>query len=355
MREKVKGKKNEYRVVAKKDFSITEGQHEAIVSEEIWEKAHSKRINTGVKFASKSGQDRAYLLTGILKCPKCGSSMYANRIRWTKKDGTEKEIMYYSCSRNKMKRGGFCDYNANLKKTDIEPLVVEVIKQLIRDKEFAIGIKKRIGMNVDVSRIIKEIDNYELKLKEVKTNKTRLEEEVDSLPLNIRYRERKICDMTARIDSMYDIITELEEKIEDAQYKKRAIEEKSLTLENIYRILEHFSEFYDIINDEERKELLLELIKEVHIYPERECEYPLKSIKFNFPIFQNGKEVDEIFLNKQLNVETLVVLSHKKPDSHLEVKIDFDNTSLDKTAIAERAEKRKTQEKTTYKICKVEE
>ena len=29
-------------------------------------------------------------------------------------------------------------------------------------------------MNVDVSRIIKEIDNYELKLKEVKTNKTRL-------------------------------------------------------------------------------------------------------------------------------------------------------------------------------------
>ncbi len=25
------------------------------------------------------------------------------------------------------------------------------------------------------------------------------------------------------------------------------------------------------------------------------------------------------------HVETLVVLSHKKPDSHLEVKIDFDN------------------------------
>lgn len=49
------------------------------------------------------------------------------------------------------------------------------------------------------------------------------------------------------------------------------------------------------------------------------------------------------------HIETLVVLSHKKPDSHLEAKIDFDNTSLDKTAIAERAEKRKPQEKTTYK------
>ena len=317
MREKVKGKKNEYRVVAKKDFSITEGQHEAIVSEEIWEKAHSKRVNTGVKFASKSGQDRAYLLTGILKCPKCGSSMYANRIRWTKKDGTEKEVMYYSCSRNKMKRGGFCDYNANLKKTDIEPLVVEVIKQLIRNKEFAIGIKKRIGLNVDASRVIKEIDNYELKLKEVKFNKTRLEEELDSLPLDIKYRERKICDMTARIDSMYDIITELEEKIEDAQYKRRAIEEKSLTMENIYRILEHFSELYCIMNDEEKKELIAELIQEIQIYPKGESEYPLKSIKFNFPVLQDGKEVEEIFLKKQLNVETLVLLSHKEPDSHI--------------------------------------
>ena len=51
----------------------------------------------------------------------------------------------------------------------------------------------------------------------------------------------------------------------------------------------------------------------------------------------------------QDDVETLVVLSHKKPDSHLEVKIDFNNTSLDKTAIAKRAEKRKPQEKTIYK------
>lgn len=51
----------------------------------------------------------------------------------------------------------------------------------------------------------------------------------------------------------------------------------------------------------------------------------------------------------QDDVETLVVSSHKKPDSHLEVKIDFNNTSLDKTAIAERAEKRKPQEKTIYK------
>lgn len=62
------------------------------------------------------------------------------------------------------------------------------------------------------------------------------------------------------------------------------------------------------MNDEERKELLLELIKEVHIYPEGESDTPLKSMKFNFPVYKDGQEVNEIFLDKQTNVETLVCL-----------------------------------------------
>ena len=122
----------------------------------------------------------------------------------------------------------------------------------------------------------------------------------------------KIRDMTARIDSMYDIIAEIKEKIDDARYRKQAIEEKSLTFENIYRILVHFSKIYDKTDDEDRKELLAELIKEIHIYPEGESDYPLKSIKFAFPILLDGKEVDEIFLNKPSSVESVVCLERKE-------------------------------------------
>ena len=348
-KERVKGKKNEYKLVKQKEYCLVDGQHEGIISEELWQKAQEKRLVTGIKYASKLGKERAHLLTGIIKCPKCGCGMYANRVCWTKKDGTYKEVMYYSCSRNKQSRGRHCDYSANLKKTDIEPLVVEVIKKLVQDEEFAVEIKRRIGVQVDTDKIDTELFNYENKLKEVEANKSRLEREIDTLPLGAAHRDRKILDMTTRLDALYDNIAEIESNIEDVRFRKKAAEEKALTLENIYKILMHFSELYDIMNDEERKELLAELIQEIQIYPEGESDCPLKSIKFNFPVFQNGKETEEVFLNKPLNVETLVVLSHKKPDSHLEVKIDFDNTSLDKMAISERAEKRKPQEKTTYK------
>ncbi len=350
-REKVKGKRDEYRVVKKQDYCLVDGLHEGIVSEDIWKKAHEKRLETGVKLASKLGKDRSHLLTGIIKCPKCGGGMYTNRVCWTNKDGTYKEVIYYACSRNKLDRGHSCSYKANLKKTDIEPLVIELIKEIIKDEYFATEIKKRIGIKIDTTKIDIEISNYENKLKEVELNKSRLEHEIDTLPIDVNHRERKLHDMMLRLDSLYDIIVEIEEKIEDARLRRKSVEIESVTLENIYKILEHFGELYDIINDEEKKELISFLINEIQIYTEEESVCPLKSIKFNFPVFQNGKEVRDIILKKQANVETLVVLSKKIPDSHINIDVEFGESegqfSLKK--IKERAESRKPKEKVTYK------
>ncbi len=75
-------------------------------------------------------------------------------------------------------------------------------------------------------------------------------------------------------------------------------------------VREH-NELYDITSDEEKKELISTLVKEIQIYPEGESEMPLKSMKFNFPVYKDGKEVREIFLNNSTNVETLVSLYRK--------------------------------------------
>ena len=145
VREKVKGTKNEYKQVPQEDYIIAEGQHEAIISEELWNAAHGKRELTGVKSPSKIGRDRAHLLSGILKCPKCGGPMYTNKHAWTNKDGTYKEVYYYVCSKARAARGKTCEYKTMLKKTDIEPLVIEAIRELIQNQGFAGEIKSRIG------------------------------------------------------------------------------------------------------------------------------------------------------------------------------------------------------------------
>ena len=316
-REKVKGTKNEYKQVHAEDYILEDGQHEGIISEELWQKVHAKRMATGIKQPSKIGKDRSHLLTGILKCPLCGSSMYTNKHAWTNKDGTYKEVYYYICGRNKQERGHHCDYKASLRKTDIEPLVIEAVKELVSDKYFAKEIEKRIGVQTDTTAIDKELANYESKLKEVDLNKARLEREIDNLPIDARFRERKIHDMTLRLDALYDTIVELEERIEDAKLRKSSIEMETITLDNIYKLMLNFGKLYDIISDEEKKSLITYLIKEIQIYPNGESEQPLKSIEFNFPIYRDGQEVRRLLWEKGNTVDIVPSLHTARLDGQL--------------------------------------
>ena len=268
------------------------------------------------------------MLSGLLKCPVCGSPMYTNKHAWTNKDGTYKEIYYYVCSRNRMVRGKHCEYKAMLKKTDIEPMVIEAIREIVRNEEYAQAIKKRIGVQIDTKAVDKELEGYQAKLKEVDLNKTRLEREIDSLPADAKYRERKLHDMTLRLDSLYDVIVELEEKIEDARLRRDAIKQQAITLENIYKIMVNFDCVYNIINDEEKRNVVTALIKEIEIYRNDESEYPLKRIGLNFPVFKDGGEVTELLWDKGNTVETVVLLSKGMVDSR-KVKVDFSLEDMD--------------------------
>ena len=209
-------------------------------------------------------------------------------------------------------------------------MVIEAIREIVRNEEYAQAIKKRIGVQIDTKSVDKELEGYQAKLKEVDLNKTRLEREIDSLPADAKYRERKLHDMTLRLDSLYDVIVELEEKIEDARLRRDAIKQQAITLENIYKIMVNFDCVYNIINDEEKRNVVTALIKEIEIYRNDESEYPLKRIGLNFPVFKDGGEVTELLWDKGNTVETVVLLSQQKPDDTIEIDLDLDE--LDATS-----------------------
>lgn len=207
-------------------------------------------------------------------------------------------------------------------------MVIEAIREIVRNEEYAQAIKKRIGVQIDTKAVDKELEGYQAKLKEVDLNKTRLEREIDSLPADAKYRERKLHDMTLRLDSLYDVIVELEEKIEDARLRRDAIKQQAITLENIYKIMVNFDCVYNIINDEEKRNVVTALIKEIEIYRNDESEYPLKRIGLNFPVFKDGGEVTELLWDKGNTVETVVQLVRKIPDTYIDITVDMDELDL---------------------------
>ena len=98
----------------------------------------------------------------------------------------------------------------------------------------------------------------------------------------------------------------------------------------------------------------LNMIAEVHLHPKETWEEGknlIKEIKYAFPV---SKEVMDALRENVASVETVVLLSHKKPDGHINVKVEFGEgegkVPLDN--IAKRAEEYKPKERVTYKMIK---
>ena len=90
---------------------------------------------------------------------------------------------------------------------------------------------------------------------------------------------------------------------------------RQLLLRIIYKIMVNFDCVYNIINDEEKRNVVTALIKEIEIYRNDESEYPLKRIGLNFPVFKDGGEVTELLWDKGNTVETVVLLSQHRDKS----------------------------------------
>ena len=84
--EKKIGTRNEMHVVEQDDFPVYDGQHEAIVSEEDWNLAQSKRKRTGKRREKVGKTGNVSILSAIIKCPCCGKSMYSNTSKPHAKD-----------------------------------------------------------------------------------------------------------------------------------------------------------------------------------------------------------------------------------------------------------------------------
>lgn len=114
--QKKKGTRDQYETVKSDDYIVSDGVHKAIVSEDVWQKAHKKRKETGVARIKTHSLDHEHKLSGILKCPVCGDSVDGNVNRKRKTVGTEEKYydnFYYCCKHRKLAAGKKCNLESS--------------------------------------------------------------------------------------------------------------------------------------------------------------------------------------------------------------------------------------------------
>ena len=310
--EKVHGTRNDYHLVEQDNYILVDGLHEAIIPEDLWEKAQVKLISQAKKYehVNRGKNDHIHLLSGIVKCPVCGVGMYGNKSIKHKKDGTKyKDFFYYGCKHRNMTRGHKCDYKKQVNEELLDSAVAEVIIKLVSNPKFAALMQSKINMKVDTTVIDREIEAFEKQLRHSYTVKSKLAEEIDMLDPDDKHYTRMKTDLNDRLYKMYDKIEEIESKLIEAKAKKTAIEADKITGDNIYKVLICFEKLYGVMNDEEKRKFVEELISEVHIYEERRPNGQwLKSIKFKLPIIEEDMEMS---LDNDDHIEAVAYLKAK--------------------------------------------
>ena len=309
--EKIKGSRNQYHIVKQDDYMLSEGIHDAIVSEDDWNLAHQKRLKNGVKQIKTHSLDHEHVLSGILKCPICGTGMYGNVNRKKKNDGTYyKDYFYYACKHRKYIDGKKCDYNKQWGEDIIDAAVEEFISKLVQNSSFSNAIRDKINGSIDTEALETELAGLRKEHKKKENAISRIGDEIDALDFSDRLYQRKYDDKQNRMAKLYDELDEIELSIEALTIRLDNIRQQRVSGENIYMYLQYFDKLYDKFTDLQKKEFMKSFIDTIDIYEDRTEEGQiLRHIKFKFPVFYDGRMVEEFSWDNESSVESVVLLS----------------------------------------------
>ena len=303
--EKKIGTRNEMHVVEQSEFPVYEGKHEAIISEEDWNLAQEKRKVNAYRREKVNDPTHAHILSGILKCPCCGKSLYGNIAKAHSKD--KKTRYYYYCKNTVTPTGHECTFRLNIEQTEMNRMVASIISAMVSDPRFADAIKAKIGSAVDTNDLEKQLEALQAQLRQTLGTKARLERQMDGLDVNDPYYDRKISDLQRRYDEQYGRIDEIEVQIDDVQSQIRSIRQEKISGNNIYRLLLAFDQVYEAASEVERKEFMRAFIERIELFPEKQPDGNwIRKIIFNFPVPVNGTEVTELPLENETMVEEVI-------------------------------------------------
>ena len=310
--EKVKGSRDQYKRVKTYDYMLIDGIHEAIVDQELWEAARIRRKETGVKWNKTHSLEHEHILSGILRCPVCGSGLVGTvRRRKNKKSGEYKDDFYYKClHRKKIDDIHFCNFRLVLNQDEINHQTEEIILDMVADPEFRDYMVSKLDEKVDVSALETEKNQIMEQLRQVMGAKKKLTEMMERLDIGDKHYDRKYQDMQDRQNVLYDRISELEEAIADIEVKISGAYEEKITTDQLYKILLNFDKMYYKMSDLEKKRFMREFIEGIELYPEKQKDGRiLKQISLGFPVFYEGSEGDTIWLHKENTAETVALIT----------------------------------------------
>ena len=337
--EKIEGARNKYHIVKQQEYDIFEGKHEAIVSEELWVIVAQKRSETGIKQDKIYSKEHEHLLSGILKCPICGSAMYGSVNRKKKKDGTYyKDMFYYTCKHKKLVDGKSCTFGRQPQQKTIDEEVEHMIISCLDNAVFVDAMEEQLIHRMDDKEIKKRVKELQRKKTQVEGTKRKLAEQIDKLDVTDKLYDIKYEDLQNRLDKVYSEIYLIDDELKKAESDLSSLNDIQATRENAYNMIKVLQAKFGELDDVRKKVAYSELLDRVELFEDKQPNGRwVKSIHFKFPVCIDGVVSKDwyaadndgnIWWEKENHDETVVQLVRKKPDTYIDITVDMDELDL---------------------------
>ncbi len=201
------------KIVFSKFNIVTEGSHEPIISEKLFNDANSENRGVAGRKHPRNKDSPDYPLRGI-KCGGCGKSISGGKTK-----GKTKYYQYYGCF------NGLCEKRTAIKKVELENDFTEFLVGLTPNNDFFDVLKEaiRLAYKIELQSVTSSEKKLRARIVELKDKKDRLLElriageisNLDFIPTREKY-ESQIADLEREMNGLSTPELELDNVIDSS-------------------------------------------------------------------------------------------------------------------------------------------
>ena len=263
---------------------LFDGNHEPIVALPVWDQVQTRLLQKAGK--TQKIIDREYFLSGILRCPQCGSCMVPTHTKGRRKDGTFHITYYYACNANISKGSSSCRANSVPAGT-VEAVVLKWLSDALSGPFWRRKIIETIHKRSDATTnpLLADRKQAEAMLEQWKNEERRLLLDYETGNLDkesFRQESLHLQSIKATLQSKFDAVAQ-----EVPAVAKISPEQIRLAFRDLHKILKQAS-------GTELKRLVHALVAKVTL-DENRC---VSGMELRFPLSQEEKgQVTTVSLN----------------------------------------------------------
>lgn len=296
--EKIEGERNKFHIVKQAEYPVYEGLHNPIVDDTTWETARAKREENAFRREKTHSKEHEHVLSGILKCPVCGSSMYGTVNRKKKKDGSGEyytDMWYYVCKNRKSITGQRCSYKKHLRQDVINRQVEIILKEIMSHSDLTDMVADKVDSPNSLDALLSEKRRLEDAKSKEQAKKTKLLNRIHALDPDDQLYDSLFDDLQSVLREHTETIAGIEKNIRRTETAIQNSTSRNDTARYIQVYMKAMIEFISELPYDMEKELMNALIDRVEVFPEpQENGQIVKLIRFKLPMELNGEVYDQV-------------------------------------------------------------